>query len=156
LVVESLCVLCVDPWVFSRVETAIESVMCHFRVVEGGLQCEFLDAQLQLPAEHRFNAIEAPRGGLTLLLPVSWHIVLDRIGDSTMPLIQWPQQSQPFQPGSIGRERRRRRSSRRMRYAMIFIVSLRLNTNDPFPHQSKLPGVEVACFEGWWSRTFEV
>jgi hypothetical protein len=87
---------------------------------------------------------------------VSWHIILSRRDDSTMPMTQWPQQSQPFQPCSIGREKRRRRNLRRMRHAVIPIVSFHSRCQWSNPHASKLHRDHVACFKRLWCRTFEV
>jgi len=85
--------------------------------------------QLDLGSDHWSKAIEAPSCKLTLLLLASWHIILSRRDDSTMPMTQWPQQSLPFQPCSVGRERRRRRNLRRMRHAVIPIVSFHSSVN---------------------------
>jgi hypothetical protein len=91
-----------------------------FSTIEDALHWKTLGApKFDERSDHWYNAIQATYCKLTLLLPVSWHIVLSRKGDSTTPMTQWPQQSQPSQPYSIERERRRGGSLRRSRYAVI-------------------------------------
>src|ERR1700680_3988318 len=112
-----------NPWVLGCVKAVTESAVCPFPRLNVVFNSNSRWLQLDLGSDDRSKAIEAPSCKLTLLLLVSWHIILSRRDDSTMPMTQWPQQSQPFQPCSIGRENRRRRNLRRMRHAVIPIVS---------------------------------
>ena len=125
LVIESLCVLRVNPWILSSVK-AVEGQSCPFIVpAMSNLQLDIPAAQFSrlglLPGANRDLW-----GLLTLLLSASSHAVLCHKDDNTRQLIQQTLQWQLIQRRSIGRGMRRRRwSSRRRRHAVKPTVSLR-------------------------------